>query len=169
MAEYRIREYQEIFQKLVSDLRKIDDAEFSYSISNSLLKRIVALKLEEAAAEGPVPIAYMPLADHAEAVVKGVKDGFRKVPDKQRIKTDFIVGTCYPGETDYYRGFVPSIYERIDDELKDYIRKGLSMPPVWIFALDYNGEKRGFVIDGHGRTSLTNCIGLKEIDVVIFP
>lgn len=170
MAEAYIRRRQQEFLDLVRLYRADSnfDSNHAYSQLDPLLQRIVWLHQERAIRKQTGHIQYIPIADHADAIVKGVGLKAIRVPKPQSVPISFIVGTCYSGEANFYERFIPETYYRIGDELGRYIERGFTLPPVWVFSLSHKGRRGGFVIDGHGRTSFANCIGLRSLRASVF-
>ncbi|MEM7824627.1 MAG: hypothetical protein QXO27_01485, partial [Candidatus Aenigmatarchaeota archaeon] len=152
--EKRIRRLQKEFQQLNAELRKtynpLKDLD-KYMILFSLLEEIVLLKQGRARERKLNNILSMDLADHAESIVKGVNSGFTRLPPPKKVPLGLIKGTCYQGESCYYyEDFTPVNLGDVQSELKSYVERGFEIPSIWIFLLNYQGERTGFLIDGHG-------------------
>ena len=126
----------------------------------NLLEEIVVLRQTRAERELVGNLLSEYLVDHAEAVVRGVQEGYIQLPAPTRIAPNRIIGTCYPGEsTSYYNDFTPKDVLDVELEFKAYARRGYRIHAVWLFPRTVNRSEVYYVIDGHGRSSLANCIG----------
>ena len=146
--------------KRIRDTRRFRDSDDEYAVVLNSLERIVALRQDAAEQEGLGDIPCENWVDHAESVVEGVREGFVRKPKLQRISASRIVGTCYPGESaHYYEGFTPKEALDVELEFKAYEIRGFRIPAIWVFPRNVDGKEVYYVIDGHGRSGLANCIG----------
>ena len=157
------------FRESANKSRRIRDLGDDYAHMADLLQRIVTLRLDIAEREGLRDIRYGDLAESAEAIVKGVDLGGIRKPEIKRISPRLIRGTCYPGESSsYYADFTPKDFLDVHEEFKAYVKRGFKIPNIWLFPYNVDGKHVYYVIDGHGRSGLANCIGMPKVNVRIF-
>lgn len=148
--------------------RRLRESDDEYALLLNAMVEIVALRQAMAEQVGLGDLLHENMVDHAEAVVRGVQEGYIHKPEPAKILPSRIVGTCYPGESShYYRDFTPKDLLDVELEFKTYARRGYRISAVWVFPFYVDRKEVYYVIDGHGRSSLANCIG-KPIYARIF-
>ncbi len=146
--------------RLLRRSRRQRQSDIEYALLLNLMERIVALRQERAEQVGLGDLQYEFMADHAEAMVRGVREGYIQLPKPTRVSPKLLIGTCYPGEsTQYYRDFTPKDAIEVELEFKKFLMNGYTIPAIWVFPRRVGGLETYYVIDGHGRSSLANCIG----------
>ncbi len=161
-----IRTLQERFKeqlrlaKNVHSLLDIRESDDEYALLLNTLEEIVVLRQTRAEQTGLRDLRHENLVDQAEAIVRGVPSGYIRQPGTTRIVSGRIIGSCYPGESaHYYSDFTPKEVLDVELEFKKYVRNGYKIPAIWVLPLYQGGQEVYYVIDGHGRSSLANCIG----------
>ncbi len=162
----QIRSLQQRFEELLQDARsvrhsrRLRESDDEYALLLNAMEEIVALRQARAEQEGLGNLLHQNLVDHAEAIVRGVQAGYIRKPEPARIFPDRIVGSCYPGESShYYKDFTPKDLLDVELEFKTYARRGYRITAIWVFPFYVAPKEVYYVIDGHGRSSLANCIG----------
>ncbi|MEK7778077.1 MAG: hypothetical protein AAB303_05575 [Chloroflexota bacterium] len=140
--------------------RRSRESDDEYGFLLNAMEEIVALRQTRAEQEELGDLLHQNMVDHAEAIVRGVQAGYIHKPEPARILPNHIVGTCYPGESShYYRDFTPKDPLDVELEFKTYARRGYRFSAIWVLPFYVDSKEVYYVVDGHGRSSLANCIG----------
>lgn len=161
-----VRSLQQRFDVLLQEARRVRhswrlrESDDEYAFLLNVMEEIVALRQARAEQVGLGDLLHENMVDHAEAVVRGVQAGYVRRPGLTRILPGRIVGSCYPGESShYYKDFTPKDLLDIELEFKTYARRGYRISAIWVLPFHVDHKEVYYVVDGHGRSSLANCIG----------